>query len=220
MKKIIYLLAMLTLVYFIAGCGAAAKFQEPTEDGILLIGSIIVENNGINETFETITKFIEVAVMGLNTVEGETKLRGYWAETDADGYYYLCNLPRGKYVLKGLKVWIAGSTQGVISSKLEGEGSPYYWHRRQDGQSIIFEGEYFAPEPEGRVYNLNHWTFSIYPNRTITPRQFYSMDNQKLVLDKTYTRPNVIEYFRTKFAGTGWEPILNEPYRTKGEKRR
>ena len=219
MKRITFLAAALTVMYLFAGCGGVGKFAEPIDDGMLIIGSIVAENNGLNDRFESIKEYIEVGVVGLNTVDGETALRPYWAETDADGYYFVCNAPPGKYNIQGIKIWIAGSIQATISSKLEGEGLAFVWHTRDMGSQIVFKAEYFLPEPEGRVYNLNHHSFIIYNNRQVSVRQWYSMDNATLAIGETYNRPNVIEYFRTKFADTGWAPYLNEPYRIKGQKK-
>jgi len=217
MKKLIYLLVIFSLAYFLFGCGSLKKFQEPKGEGLLVIGGCVVENNGVNDRFEVIKKFIEVGVVGLNTVDGETKCRPYWSETDDEGYYVLHNVPPGKYNLQGIKVWVAGSIQGTISSRLDGESSGYLWHRQDMGKSIIFGAEVFEPVPEGRVYNLNHDVFIIYNNKQVKHESFYSLDNVQFELGEVYNRPNVIEYFRVKYADTGWAKYLNEPYKIKKE---
>ncbi len=190
-------------------CGAGGvSFKEPEGDNLLIIGSVVVENNEYLDRTESLTDKITVAVVGYNTVDGKQDIRGYWTETDKDGYFALYNMPKGRYALQGIQAYIAGSALATIQSNLEGPGAGYYW-LRGSALTITFKAAYFPPEPKGRVYNLNHHAFAVYNDRAVKHFEYYSMDNQKVTLnDFVYNRPNCLLYFKEKLAGTGWEPFL------------
>lgn len=62
----------------------------------LLIGSLMFDINGYEDTFTTIRKNIDVAIIGRYMKEGRFENFGHWVTTDENGYFYILNVPDGE----------------------------------------------------------------------------------------------------------------------------
>jgi hypothetical protein len=194
-------------------CAAGIKgLKEPTsENSLLVIGSVVFENNYFDDRAEVYQKGIEVAILARYEEDGKTKTKGYWTTSDENGYFFLSNVPKGQYALKGIRLAMGRGTLLTISNPLRYSGSVYVIQR---GEHVIFDGDYFAYEPRGRIVNLEHNYFAIdqTSNRTFHVEHLAQaeVEDQKLVTGKILNLPPVEQYFIEKYPQSSWVPLLEK----------
>ena len=104
MSKFFSIIASLFVLFQMHGCATGSQIimEEPQPEKSLLVGAILLENNGVEDVFESKTANIRVVVVGKSSIDGREE--GYRVKTDENGYFMIPNVPPGAYVIKGIEV--------------------------------------------------------------------------------------------------------------------
>ncbi len=202
-----YFFALLAFVMLSCAAGVHYyKFVEPaSDDSLLLIGQIIVEDNQFSGRFDVIKSGIEVAVLG-RPENGQ--VTGLWATTDKDGYFALANVPKGDYALKGIRLTLSNGARITLSNPLIKEIN---YFRFNDGENILIEGDYFPYHAVGRVLSFQHNLFRLNPKISMFSLEYDTrqiLKEHKLVDGSIANDGPVEEYFLNKYPDTVWRDDL------------
>lgn len=202
---------LMAVLSVLMGCASFALqgFKEPTSDEtMLVIGAVILEDNNYTEETAVYKKGIEVAVLGKSET-GENL--AFWTTTDENGYFAIADVPKGEYVLKGIRVLIGKGSLVTIENRLRVSSDVYMITTKP---TIIFKGDYFPFESKERIASLQHSFFMIDRMSKSTRRVNYSVknkpDNVKLVIGETYSADPVEKYFIDKYPESAWVPQLKK----------
>ena len=192
------------------GCSAGIQsLKGPTGDeSYLLVGSILFQNNYLNDRAEVYRKGIEVAILGRVEESGKADIIGHWTMTDENGYFFVADVQPGQYVVKGIRLTLSDGTRLVISSPLRLPASVGF--QLQEGENIVFEGDHFPHRARGRIMNLEHNYFTIDNNRTIGHATRQAAQDLQLVTGERIDLPRVEEYLLQKYPDSGWTSFLKE----------
>ena len=95
-------IALFSLFWIIQCAGTTDMgrfFEEPNDDGIIIVGNVIIENINQEFSFQNWDLGAQVVILG-KTDDGTTT--HYTVTTDKEGYYFLTNVPAGQYVIKAV----------------------------------------------------------------------------------------------------------------------
>ncbi|HFE65239.1 MAG TPA: carboxypeptidase regulatory-like domain-containing protein [Caldithrix sp.] len=196
------ILLFCTIIFFLS-CSSTQKFvpEEPKEGKALLVGAVLVENDGVEDVYEAKTAKITVVIVGKAIVNGKEEARGYRLKTDRNGYFALANVPPGSYVVKGIEVDIGYSTRLLLTSRWEGNTQIYY-------PTEVFIDNNVRVWPKAanqKIINLGIRYFRIDQSKRVFDQVFSSLNNTPLALkNATYTMEDPAKYFQKKFPDWGW----------------
>ena len=215
MKKAI--LPILILILF--SCSSlepmSMKITDPLDDEkIIIIGCLVTENMGVDETYESIEEGTEVVIVGKSEISGTEEIKGYHIKTDENGYYFLENVPKGSYVIKGARVFIANSFSVNIISEWRTLETSYFIPYLQE-ELIRHDVKYFpASSKEKRVINWGITYFGLSKgseepgpvgvSNNVLYQHYLSLNNQKINIGKEYNKPDPVTYFKQKFPKSKW----------------
>ena len=206
-KKLLIMLPVLILFH---ECAQQYKgFTEPTsENSMLVIGRVIVEDKGYTEKPEVYKDGLRIAIYGKGEDGSET---GVWATTDENGYYVIANLPIGEYVIKAIRLTVGSGQLLTIENRLSYSDDPYLITNRE---FFIFDGDYFPFEPVERVQSLMHHIFILdVSNRNILMVRNVVMHSLKDVMlnnGEVLNEGSVETYFIQKHPDSAWNKFLEE----------
>lgn len=203
------LVGLLLVVSGCAGMGTAmfnTVLTDPVEDGILIIGAVIVST--INE--QRAKTVHEVHIAGDVEKDGETVRVGFTVIPDDQGYFAIENAPPGNYVLKGASYGLRDVTSALI------------WHEMKyptDRWKIVnwsivppFTGNVPQTIPNSNVINLGYNIFLTFGDNVGNDniRLYHRMVIENETFDTPYTfrNPHIEVYFMSRFPESGWVPIL------------
>jgi hypothetical protein len=195
---------------FMLNCAAGLSgFKEPTSDNtMLVIGRVILEDNYYSDETGVYKQDIEVAILG-KTQEG--KSIALWANTDEGGYFAIADAPKGEYVIQGIRTLIGTGSLVTITNRLRLSTDVYMVAGRSQ---IIFNGQYFPFEPAGRIQNLQHNIFRLDRMSKTTNQVNYdcrfSLKDYKLSNGEVITDGPVEKYFIDKYPQSAWKTMLEE----------
>ena len=208
MKRFVFVIGLTSLAFFYFQCaGTSQKLSEPKEEGVLIIGSVLVGSDGFKEIYEHYRAGIEVVIVGRHEVNGKTKQAGYTVWTNGNGYFFLQNVPEGEYSLKGIKTLIGGEYGLTIVSDLKRASDVYYI---QPEERIMYTGDYFPFKSEGRVCDLMHHVFMVHRNGQIVHNAIQKSAALEMVRGKKFILPYTHEYFLEKYPISGWRPFIEQ----------
>lgn len=205
LKNGIALLVLLVLIY---GCAATLpKLEEPVEGKNLIIGSVIFENNGYQNRNDVYFDGIEVAVIGIYKENGEEKVFGKWTVTDKNGYFFIPNVPDGRYGLKALRINMSGQAYLTIVNEFRTKVDNYkVWPTEQ----VAFSGEFFDVKPQNRIINLKHNYFTFFQNQEIRYGSYDKIDQFQASTGELISRPMIFKYFIDNYPQSGWKQYLQK----------
>lgn len=201
------------LFVFVISCSQTTKFlEEPVdENSFLVIGSVVVEDDFYTPQSGVHLKDIEVAILAEIDEDGNRKTTGYWTKTDENGYFYLINVPPGKYTLTGVRLILNNQSTVVISNPCTSETDVF---KISPIDHIGFIGNYFDVFSNNRVVNLQNNYFSIDADSHIYYDVKYFRRNAitglRLVNGTKLIQISPISYFKNQFAGSSWAELLRE----------
>ncbi len=207
--RVLYLL----LLIFVISCAQTTKFIEAPvdENSFLVIGSVVVEDDFYTSLSGVHLKDIEVAILAETDQEGTPKTTGYWTKTDDNGYFYLMNVPSGKYTLTGVRMFLSDQSVMVINNPCTSESDVF---KISPSDHIGFIGNYFDIIPQNRVVNLQANYFSIDADSHIYYDVKYFRRNAitglRLVNGTKLMQISPVRYFINQFAGSTWADLLRE----------
>jgi hypothetical protein len=187
------------ILFLILSCAVQNKFipEEPQEGKCLLVGAVLIENDGLEDIYQAVTKNITVVISS----NAEDAPAGYRVKTDENGYYILQNVPKGSYVVKGFEVDLGYETRLLVSSRWEGLSQIFY----PTSGAIDFTVREWPEPSEGTVINMNIAHFVIDRAQRISNNVFKQLNNNRIILkDETYTMPDPVTYFRQKYPDWKW----------------
>jgi hypothetical protein len=180
------------------GCSTTQKlvFQEPEAGKSLLVGAVLVENDGIDDLYESKTANITVVIVNKFIQEGKEGSKGYRIKTDKNGYFLIPNVPPGSFVLKGIEVDLGFTERFIISSMWEGNRQIFF----TGANMIDYNVRIWPPERNEKIIDLGINYFKLDNAGRILYDSFKSLNNNVLGLkDKRYTMPAPIDYFKEKY---------------------
>jgi len=204
MKKLCFYFSFFILLSVIAGCSSTKSViipQKPETGKAVLVGAVLVENDGIDDLYQSKTANIMVVLVGKSVMTGTEEIQGYRLKTDKNGYFILQNVPPGTYVLRGIEVDIGYTNRFLISSRWEGNRQVYiyedkmidynvrYWPEGSNSQVIDLGINYFRLDNAGRIYNDR---FKFLKNTTPGIKDF------------SYNMPAPSVYFKDNYPALEW----------------
>jgi hypothetical protein len=195
----------------LVGCAGTIRqgFKEPSSvDSMLIIGSIIVEDNYYTKEIGVYRDGIEVAILG-RTEKG--KALAFWTVTDKNGYFSIGDVPKGEYTLKGFHVLLKDGSYVTVSNRLNYISDPFLV---AESELIIFEGREFTIKPVNRIVNLQHNHFILTAmsrgSRIVNHTVLSIIDSERLVDGKVYSEGPVVEYIMKKYPESQWISELKD----------
>ena len=215
MKKVV-LLVLATIMMMYLGCASTmGSFKEPTsDDTMIVIGHIIIEDDYYTNETGSFRKGMEVAIVGKTEKSGDV---GLWATTDENGYFALADVPKGEYAIKGVRTIVGRPPSAItITNRLRLSTDPYRVTNTET--PIQFTAVYFPFEPKGRVQSLQHVIFKLDKMSSSTGMANYTVKNSlkdyQLVDGTVENAGPVEEYFVEKHPESAWKSLLEESAKT------
>ncbi|GAB4362901.1 MAG: hypothetical protein Kow0042_00310 [Calditrichia bacterium] len=193
-------IAFCTLFLF---CATPHKLvlEEPQEGKSLVVGAVLVENDGVEDVYEVKKGKITVILVGKTMVDGKEETRAYRLQTDENGYFALPNVPPGAYVVKGIEVDLGYTTRLLVTSRWEGNTQIYYPAEVFVDQTV----RVWPPFSVHKIINLDIRYFRIDASHRILDEVFQSLQDAVLALPEVrHTMPNPVDYYQSKYPDWGW----------------
>lgn len=197
--KLFFLLAVLLLL----NCATTKTItlHEQQAGKSLLVGAVLVENDGLEDVYEAKTSNITVVIVGKSLENGKEVTKAYRVKTNPDGYYMVQNVPPGAYVIKGIEVDLGYETHMIISSRWDGNTQSYY------PESLMIDSNVrvWPPASDQKIIDMQIRYFKIDAAQRIAYDNIKSLKDAVLsIRDNRYTMPNPFNYFRTKYPDWSW----------------
>jgi len=202
-KKFIPL--FLLLIIFFSCAGTLPSLKEPEEGKNLIIGSIIFENRGYQNRNDVYFDNIDVAIIGHYEENGKEKIFGKWTRTNKSGYFFIPNVPDGKYALKAIRVNMSGQAFLTIANEFRTMVDNY---KTWPSENIAFSGEYFDNQPKENIVNLKHNYFTFFQNQEIRYGSYDKIDEFQASNGEKISRPMIFQYFIEQYPESGWKSKL------------
>jgi hypothetical protein len=215
--KLLSLLFAIFLAIYILSCAGSKSslqnLQEPAEDGMLIIGNIIVENINQGLSFETWDFPCEVVILGRATASDT--LSHFTITTDDQGYFALENVPSGLYGIKAVIVPLFGSQPLKLVNPMESPRSEYYRMRHPE-REIEYTGIYMPGKEKDGIIDLNITWLGLRAAEVegisgdkigVVMRQTFSekIENKQFWTNGvSITREKPLEYMKQKFPQSSW----------------
>lgn len=209
MKKRLVLLLIGVFALLMSCASGLSGFKEPTTDQtMLVVGQVIIEDNYYTQETGVYKEGIEVAIVGKTA---NNKSVGLWTNTDADGYFAIGDLQKGEYALKGVRALIGRGQMVTITNRLRLSSDRYMVSSKP---TILFNAQYFPFEPTGRVVSLQHNIFRLdrmsAQTNQVDYKYKFSFKNQELVDGTVLNEGPVEKHFLEKYPDTAWKTALEE----------
>ena len=199
---------IVVLIILIFACTAQKKIilEEPQPGKCLLVGAVLIENNGVEDIYQAITKNITL-IISCKTESPTDAPAGYRVKTDENGYYFLQNVHPGSYVLKGFEVDLGYETRLMVNSRWDGHSQVFY----PTNSAIEFTVREWPQSSGGPLINMNINHFVIDQAQRISNNIFKKLNNRQLILpEHSYTMPDPVTYFRQKYPDWKWFNMADE----------
>ena len=208
-------IALFSLFWIIQCAGTTDMgrfFEEPNDDGIIIVGNVIIENIDQEFSFQNWDLGAQVVILG-KTDDGTTT--HYTVTTDKEGYYFLTNVPAGQYVIKAVILPMFGGQPIKLVNDRNSQDSRFY-RMRHPTEPIEFTAKWFPERENGHILNLGiMWLglraaqLSDISSKTIGEVLMAKFSNgikgEKLYnYGYIYTRENPLLYFKNKHPNSSW----------------
>jgi hypothetical protein len=197
-KNVDGFLIVLIFILF-SGCGpnvSQLKMQEPESGKCIVVGAILVENNGVDDFYVAHKSKIIAVVVGKSTINGEESIEGYRIKTDENGYFVLPNVPQGAYVIKGIELSLGFGGQTLITSRWDGARQIFH----PAANMIDYVVRSWPEEVSKCVNDIGINYFMIDPSMGIYSNRYsYLKDNVLALKDITHTMSTPASYYQAKY---------------------
>ncbi len=204
MKKLSYFIMLTILTTFFLECASTKSSlipQKPEPGKSLVVGAILVENDGIDDLYQSKTSNIVVVLVGKSLLNGEEEIQGYRTKTDKNGYFLLQNVPPGSYILKGIEADVSYTNHYLISSRWEGNRQHYIYENKM----IDYNVRNWPEGNDSRVINLGINYFKLDNAGRIYYDNFKALNNSLLsIKDVFYNMPAPDVYYNEKYPELEW----------------
>jgi hypothetical protein len=203
MIKLNYLILLSSFCIISFCCTASKQFilEKPQEGKCLLVGAVLIENNGVEELYQAITENVTVVLVGKSMENGEEKEEGYRVKTDENGYFLVQNVPPGAYVLKGFEVDIGFGRRLFISSRWDGNKQIFY----PEETIIDYTVRVWPESKNSKILDMEITYFMIDQALRIANNEYKKIQNMTGVIKgSNYTMANPADYFHAKYPQGDW----------------
>ena len=197
------IITLLISVVVLIGCTGSQQFvaEKPQTGKSLVVGGVLLENNGLEGKYETIFSKITLVVVGKSIEDGEEVTKGYRVKTDENGYFVLQNVPAGAYVIKGFEADVGFETRLFVTSRWDGNRQSFYY----SGAPIDHTVRVWPEMSTEKIIDLQITYFMVDQAMRV------ANDNFKLLLNKpgiipgsNYTMKNPVKYYSEKYPTWEW----------------
>ena len=202
-KLTIIVFIIITICYLLSCATTSTQFiiEKPEAGKSIVVGAILVENDGIDDLYQSKTSNITVVVVGKSVEDGQETIQGYRVKTDKNGYFAIQNIPPGAYILKGIEVDIGFTNRYLITSRWEGNRQFYVY----ENQMIDYNVRVWPEMLSSKVIDLGINYFKLDNAGRIYNDRFKSLNNSRLGLNnKYYTMPQPEKYFQEQYPAMEW----------------
>ena len=203
--KTIKIILFIFMLFIMTCSGSLMSMKEPIEGKNLIIGSITFENSGFQNRNDVYFDNLEVAVIGIYEEDGKEKVFGKLVFTDENGYFFIPNVPDGRYALKGIRVNMAGQAYLTIANEFRTAVDNY---KIQNKENILYNGTHFDTRPNNKIINLKHNYFTILSNSEIHYGAYDKINEFKASNGEKISRQLIYERFIEKYPESGWNKYL------------
>jgi hypothetical protein len=199
MKSLVTGMLMTLVVFMLYGCGGGMQMimQEPEAGKCIVVGAILVENNGVDDVYNAIKSGVIAVIVGRSMQNGEEVVEAYRIRTDENGYFFLPNVPRGSYVLKGIEVTLGYKGLTLFTSRWDGTRQIYY---ASDSNMIDHVVRSWPEENTRCVNDMGIRYFMVDPSMGIYANRFAELKDHALALkDNPQTMVNPENYYRRQY---------------------
>ena len=201
MKSLVTGLFITLVVFMLYGCGGSGMqliMREPEDGNCIVVGAILVENNGVDDVYNAVKSGIIAIVVGRSIQNGEEVLDAYRVKTDENGYFFLPNVPKGSYVLKGMEVTLGYKGLTMVTSRWDGTRQIYY---PSESSMIDYVVRIWPDEETTRcIHDMGIRYFMVDPSMGIYANRFAELKNHTLALkDIPQTMVNPENYYRRQY---------------------
>ncbi|MBN2008795.1 hypothetical protein JW960_05580 [candidate division KSB1 bacterium] len=204
MKKIpVIAFILMTISYLLSCTSTSTQFvvKKPEAGKSIIVGAILVENDGIDDLYQSKTSNITVVVVGKSVQGGQEISQGYHVKTDKNGYFAIQNVPPGAYVLKGIEVDVGFTKHYLITSRWEGNRQYYIYA----DQMIDYNVRTWPEATELKVIDVGINYFKLDNAGRIYYDRFKLLHNTSLgIKDKYYTMTQPRKYFQEQYPEMEW----------------
>ncbi len=184
-------------------CASSSKttIEIPQAGKCLIVGGVLLENNGIEEVYEAHTANIYVTIIGKSALDGKEVTEAYRVKTDKDGYFMIQNVLPGSYLVKGFEADIGYETHLLVSSRWEGNVRIYH----RVSTMIDHTVRIWPPKSEEKIIDMGIYFFNIDAAWGIYDKHFEALENVRLGLkDKIYTMKKPTNYYEEFYPEWEW----------------
>ncbi len=205
------------LMFLFTSCAATGRYvlEEPQPEKSLLVGAVLIENEGVGDLYEARKSNILVKIVGKYEEEGEEVTEVYRTRTDNNGYYMVQNVPPGSYVVKGLETFLVPNEKTIVTAIWEGPTKFYHFTDREFDYAV----RRWPPPADEKILDMGilHLEVGTGERGHIVHRVFNSLQNEGLALPGVrYTMPNPVDYYQERFPEWGWfTNSSSHPYDTR-----
>jgi len=203
LKRKMSFVSIALVIVGIFSCTGAKKFVlEKPQDGMsLVVGAVLIENNGIEDVYEAKTSKITVVIVGKSVIHGVEKTAGYRIKTDENGYFALQNVPPGAYIIKGFEADLGYQTHYIATSRWNGNTQVFY----PFGGMIDFTVRNWPEPVRKKIIDMQINYFMVDKANRIAHKKYKSLKNGTgQIPNKKYTMVNPVEYYRLKYPQCEW----------------
>ncbi len=191
---------------------SSTQVAEPIEDGILIFGTILMENVDMDFTFDYWDWTFDVTVLGCDAIGN---ISHYTTRTDRDGYFSFSNLPQGTYHLKAIRFQKPGELPNIITNNWYEAGDTYYLMKHPE-EGVSYTADWFALPDNNRIVDMQITWFGIAQQRiadmsmesrgVVSVKRFdEDLKSQRIWEDgHLYTRLTPLAHFQQKFPDSAW----------------
>ncbi len=185
--------------------------DEPTDDGILIIGNVIVENINQGLGFKNWDYPANVVIIGRSD---DGVMNHYTVTTDSKGYFAHANAPPGKYAIKAVILPVFESHPVKLVNPLESSFSEFY-RMRHPVREIEYTADWLPGQQEGRIINFGITWMALQAalvgdiseniGKVIVGKSTEALKNRKFwIAGYVYTREKPLDYLKQKFPDSAW----------------
>ena len=199
MKNFVSALLIFLAITILSGCGSTVSqinMQEPEEGKCVVVGAVLVENNGVDDFYDVSKSDITAIVVGKSIINDEEQIEGYRLKTDQNGYFFLPNVPQGAYVLKGIEISLGYKGVTLITSRWDGARQIFI----PTGKMIDYVVRSWPEEILECVNDMGISYLMIDPSMGIYSDTYSELRNTVLALKSfTHTMSNPVKYYQEKY---------------------
>ncbi len=202
-------IALVLILLAIASCGSTIEtlplqtLAGRTEGTVLIIGCVLIEPVPEGTPLQVILSFQDTERPG-------APQRIVCTCTDAQGYFLLPNLSKGRYAVRGVRVDKPEGPFLLWNDMIEGDDP---WKRREASPLPSLERGVWPWEPKEGVFDFGYLLFQVDPGEggagwQVTFQNPSRLSDATPLSGRTYNRPPLPVYFLEKYPESGWAPVL------------